>query len=318
MAGPTEAELFTLGATTIQKIHELDLNGFTLAQLLPAVDEHLPQRHPDWLPTGTIEKDHALLSVHSWLVRHEGKVILIDAGAGNDKARPQQPVLDHLSNPFLDRLADAGITPEMVDYVIHTHIHSDHVGWNTRLADGKWRPTFPNATTICSRLEWDYGAALADGNEKGIAEAREQAGFGDPIRIPVSGTFNDSMRPLLATGRVRLVDVSKKEELLPGIRFLPTPGHSIDHAAIELIVDGRTAIFGGDVAHHPLELYDSGLVSIFCEFPEAARRSRRALLERAAERTALYFSAHFPLSSAGRVSKKNGDYAWAFLEEGDS
>jgi glyoxylase-like metal-dependent hydrolase (beta-lactamase superfamily II) len=310
--------VFSLAATTIQKIHEMDLNGFTLPQLLPAVDDHLRQRHPEWFPTGTIDEAHALLSVHSWLVRHEGKVILIDTGAGNDKARPQQLVLNHLSNPFLDRLADAGVTPEMVDYVIHTHIHSDHVGWNTRLADGEWRPTFPNAVTICSRLEWEYGAALAEGNEKAIAEAREKAGLGDPIRIPVSGTFNDSMRPLLASGRVRLVDVHVEEEILPGIRFLPTPGHSIDHAAIELTVDEGTAIFGGDVAHHPLEFYDTGLVSIFCEFPEAARRSRRALLERAVERKALYFGAHFPLSSAGKINKKKGAYVWNFLEVGDS
>jgi len=306
--------LFTVGSTTIQKIHEMDLNGFTLGQLLPATDERLLEKHPAWLVPGTVNGNHALLSVHTWLVRHEGLTILIDTGAGNDKSRPQQKVLDHLSNPFLDRLASAGVTPEMVDFVLHTHLHSDHVGWNTRLVGGQWEPTFPRATTICSRLEWNYGEALANGDERGVTALRAATGFGEPVRIPVSGTFDDSMRPLLSSGRVRLIEVNG-DEVLPGIRFLPTPGHSIDHAAIELISDGRRAIFGGDVMHHPLELYDTELVSSFCEFPEIARRSRRALLERSENDGALYFSAHFPLSSAGRITKDRDAYRWTFSEE---
>jgi glyoxylase-like metal-dependent hydrolase (beta-lactamase superfamily II) len=204
--------------------------------------------------------------------------------------------------------------PEMVDFVLHTHIHSDHVGWNTRLVGGRWEPTFPRATTICSRLEWNYGEALADGGERGVTALRAATGFGEPVRIPVSGTFDDSMRPLRSAGRVRLIEVNG-DEVLPGIRFLPTPGHSIDHAAIELISDGRRAIFGGDVMHHPLELYDTELVSSFCEFPEIARRSRRALLERSEKDKVLYLSAHFPLSSAGRVSKDGDGYRWTFSEE---
>jgi len=306
--------LFTVGSTTIQKIHEMDLNGFRLGQLFSATDERLLEKHPGWLVPGTVNGNHALLSVHIWLVRHEGLTILIDTGAGNDKSRPQQKVLDHLSNPFLDRLASAGVMPEMVDFVLHTHIHSDHVGWNTRLVDGRWEPTFPRATTICSRLEWNYGEALADGDERGITASRAAAGFGDPVRNPVSGTFDDSMRPLKSTGRVRLVEVNG-DEVLPGIRLLPTPGHSIDHAAIELISDGRRAIFGGDVMHHPLELYDTDLVSTFCEFPEIARRSRRALLERSANDKVLYLSAHFPLSSAGRITKDGDGYRWTFSED---
>ena len=311
---PGGLALFTVGKTTIQKIHEMELNGFTLGQLLPAMDEHLPERHPGWLPPGTVDGDHALLSIHSWLVRHEGMTILIDSGAGNDKPRPQQKALDHLSNPFLDRLAAAGVTPEKVDYVLHTHIHSDHVGWNTRLVDGHWEPTFSKAITICSKLEWDYAAALADGDEQGIALARARTSFDTPVRIPLGGTFNDSMRPLQATGRVRLVEVDSRE-VLPGLRLFPTPGHSIDHAAIELTSEGQRAIFGGDVMHHPLELYDTDLVSSFCEFPEAARRSRRLLLKRSANDRVLYISAHFPLSSAGTVTKDSDGFRWTFAND---
>ncbi len=306
--------MFTAGKTTIQKVHEMDLNGFTLQQLLPAMEEHLPELHPGWLPPGTVAGEFALLSIHSWLVRHEGMTILIDTGAGNDKSRPQQKDLDHLQNPFLDRLAAVGATPEMIDYVLNTHIHSDHVGWNTRLVDGRWEPTFPNATTICSSLEWRYGEALASGSEEGIEAARTEAGLGLPVRVPVSGTFDDSMRPLTTTEGVRLIEV-KGQEVLPGIRYLSTPGHSIDHAAIEITSEGRRVIFGGDVMHHPLELYDPDLVSSFCEFPDAARRSRRALLERAAEEKALFMTAHFPLSSAGEITRDGAGFRWTFLDE---
>ncbi len=306
--------MLTVGSTTIEKIYELNLDGFALEELLPDLDSRLWEKHPTWIPEGTTSGSKVLLSVHSWLVRHEGMTILVDTGAGNGKSRPQQKVLDHLQNPFLERLADAGVLPEDVDYVLHTHLHSDHVGWNTVLNQGRWVPTFPRAIHICSELEWNYGLALADGNGRGIAAARLQAGFGEPVRIPVSGTFHDSMRPLQMTKQVRLVSINE-QEVLPGLSFISTPGHSIDHAAIELRSAGQKAIFGGDAMHHPVELYDTTLVSLFCEFPAVTRRSRVALLERSVKDKALYISAHFPLSSAGWIRKVGGHFSWTFAKE---
>lgn len=304
--------MFELGTSIVQKVVEMDLNGMTLQQLMPAVNVEVLKHHPDWLPTGTSDADgHALLSVHSWLVRHEGRTILIDTCAGNDKARPQQPVLDHLSTPFLDRLAAAGVSPGDVDIVLHTHIHSDHVGWDTKLEGDRWIPTFPNAEVICSDLEWRYGAALADGDEAGISAARHEAGLGEPIRIPVSGTFDDSIRPLQGKTAIRRISIDGGE-VLPGIRFIPMPGHSIDHAAIEITCDGKAALFSGDTFHHPLEIYSPDLVSSFCEFPEAARRSRRAFMERAVETEATVFTAHFPQSSVGRIRRSGDGFQWQF------
>lgn len=251
------------------------------------------------------------MSVHSWLVRHNGQIILIDAGAGNDKPRPQQKALDGLSNPFLDRLRAAGVSPEDVDMVLVTHIHSDHVGWNTRLEDGRWVPTFPNAHIIVSDLEYAYGLALTEGDEDAIRITRDRAGFGQPVRTPVSGTFSDSILPL-DTANVRRIAIDGSE-VLPGIRFLATPGHSIDHASIELTSDGEMALFPGDVFHHPVEVYDPDLVSVFCEFPEASRSARHWLLDHAATTGSTVFSSHFPCSSVGKIVRSATKFEWRFL-----
>lgn len=206
------------------------------------------------------------------------------------------------------------MTPGEVDYVLHTHIHSDHVGWNTRLEADEWVPTFPNAITICSAREWRYSAALTDDDEAAVARERSDASLDKPVRNPVSGTFADSMRPLEPTGRLRLIGIDGGE-VMPGIRFVSTPGHSIDHASIELKSEGKLAIFGGDILHHPVEVYDTALVSCFCEFPGAVPSARVKILERASEQKATYFSSHFSRSSAGLIERSGAAYAWRFLDD---
>ncbi len=301
-----------VGRTTVQKIWETDLNGMTFGQLLPGLDDRVRRDHPDWLPAGTYDAEgHAVMSVHSWLVRHDGKIILVDAGAGNNKRRPQQKVLDDLSTPFLDRLRAAGVAPEDVDAVLVTHIHSDHVGWNTKLEGGRWVPTFPNAQVIVSDLEYSYVLALTEGQEDSIRMVRDRAGLGRPVRTPVSGTFADSILPLDAAN-VRRVTIDGSE-VLPGIRLLPTAGHSIDHASIELTSDGESALFPGDMFHHPVEVYDPDLVSVFCEFPEASRSARHWLLDHAAMTGSPVFSSHFPSSSVGRITRSANRFEWLFL-----
>lgn len=307
--------IFRIGKSHVQKIPEMDLNSMTLTQLLPSLDYQVARSHPDWIPSGTSDEEgHAFLRLHSWLVRHEGKVILIDTGAGNDKSRPEQKALDRLQNPYLAALATAGVRPSDVDVVLLTHIHSDHVGWNTRHEDEQWVPTFPNAVTVCSAREWRYGAALTDGDDAAVTSIRAEAGLGEPVRNPVAGTFADSMRPLESTGRVRLVSVDETE-VMSGIRFLSTPGHSIDHASIELRSDGQVAVFGGDVLHHPVEIYDRQLVSSFCEFPDAVAASRTKILKHVSDRSAVYFSSHFPDSSAGHIVEQSGRFAWRPLAD---
>ena len=304
---------FHVGDTSVVRVHELDLNGFAATQLLPSFDPAVLTQHPEWVDPRTYGAGtgRVLLSVHTWLVRHEGKIILVDTGAGNGKNRPTMKVLDHLHQPYLERMAAAGVRPEDVDYVLLTHIHADHVGWNTRWDGQGWVPTFPNATVFCSDLEWRYGAALAAGDEAAAEASQAEAGLGKPIRFPAAGVFEDSMAPLEAADRLKRVKVDGNE-VLEGIRFLSTPGHSIDHASISFTSHGQEAIFGGDVMHHPFELYDPDLVSMFCEFPDAARASRLLLVNHVLETGALYFSSHFPASSAGRITQADGSLLWNF------
>src|SRR5215510_8167297 len=154
-----EEHAHTVGNATVRCIRELALVGLlTPAALFPDWDATLLVDHPDWLPPESMDesREHIVLSVHSWLVQDSGRTILIDTGAGNGKIRPYAPYFDRLNNPFLERLQAAGIGPEDVNYVLLTHLHVDHVGWNTRLEGGRWVPTFPKARYIFSRTDRDY------------------------------------------------------------------------------------------------------------------------------------------------------------------
>jgi glyoxylase-like metal-dependent hydrolase (beta-lactamase superfamily II) len=307
---------YSVGKLTVTKIWELDLDGFTAVELLPDVQNEILANDPAALDSRNYdpETQKVKLSVHSWLVRDGSKTILIDTGCGNGKDRSKLKALDHLRTPYLARLIAAGVRPEEVDYVLITHLHADHVGWNTQLVGDRWVPTFPNATVFCSDLEWRYAAALASGNDKEIRAVQSEAGWGEPTRTPLRGVFEDSLAPIQEAGLLQRITVDGSE-LLEGVRFMPTPGHSIDHAAIIFSSQGEEAIFAGDVVHHPLEISHPELVSRFCEFPDTARTSRRVLLNRASETGALFFSGHFSGSSVGRVTRHTTGYGWKFLED---
>ena len=305
-----------VGAWTVVKVNELDLNDFTAAKLLPDLTPEallrMPGREDPRLydpETGTVP-----LSVHTWVVRDGGRTILIDTGIGNDKPRPTMLMFDHLQTPYLERLAD-GRGPGRGTSTPSSSPTSTPTTWggtrDSRTATG-CRP---------SRTPPSSAPAGSGGTGRpwppGTTPGQRRSG-----RLPASatrlgrrslGVFEDSMAPVGAAGRVRLIEVDGGE-VLDGFRYLPTPGHSIDHASIALTSQGEAAVFGGDVIHHPFEIIDPELVSMFCEFPDAARRSRVRLLEHLVETRALYFSSHFTGSSAGHVVRGETDYHWVFLD----
>lgn len=308
-----ETKTYHIGDAAITRIDELALAAFQFGTLYPGAEPQALARHRGRLEPGSFDPVTGtfIQSIHSWLVRTPQHTILIDTATGNGKNRPDIPPLHQLNEPFLARLAAAGVTPEEVDYVLLTHVHADHVGWNTRLVDGRWVPTFVNATYIFSRIEQAYGESLAEGAEP-TGAARPDSALGPALRKPADRVYDDSVRPVIEAGLAKLIAVDGGE-VLEGLSFVATPGHSVDHASIRLVSRGEQALFAGDVMHHPLQVYDPSLNSCFCEFPEAALRSRAFVLEDAAESGATVFTTHFAQSSVGRINRTGEHFAWQFL-----
>ncbi len=288
------ARIYRIGEVTVTRVTE------TIIEMAP------PARlFPDWRPQLLAGEERRLApsapeslreriptSVHSWLVKTPTSTILVDTGIGNGKTRPQA-YFDHLDTPYLERLAAAGASPDEVDHVLITHIHTDHVGWNTQAVDGRWVPTFPNATYVFPRRGHEFFSS---------AEGRARPNY---------GMYEDSILPVIAAGQARMIG-HEGEEVLPGIRYLPTPGHSVDHMSISLVSQGEEALFAGDIMHSPIQVHAPELTSVFCADPAQAMRSRERVLRHCAERGALYLSSHFAETSAGRIVGRDGGHLWRF------
>jgi glyoxylase-like metal-dependent hydrolase (beta-lactamase superfamily II) len=283
---------FHVGDLAISRIPEIPLS-FAPEFMLPGwrADDAAP--YLDRMVPGSFDDSggHMILSTHSWLLRSPRHTILIDTGIGNDKERSLAP-FNRLNTPFLARLAQAGVSAEQIDYVVLTHLHTDHVGWNTRLDNGRWVPTFPNARYIFSRAEYNALAALS----------------GTAACPPY---FADSVQPIVAADRAVLIE-SGPSGLIDGLVMHPTPGHSIDHLSISVSSRGETALFAGDVLHHPIQIHLPQLNSVFCRSPDHALTSRHWALAFAADNDALFLSSHFAESSAGRVARNDDGYSWTF------
>ena len=294
-----QPQRWRIGDVTVTRVTELSLDMFTPQALFPDWRPELLEGHENWLSPGSMDGTgaHALMSVHSWVLISPGRTVVIDTGVGNDKPRPQTPVFDRLATDYLARLESTGVRPEDVDHVLLTHLHVDHTGWNTRLVDGRWVPTFPNARYHFSARERDYFTDPANHS------ARNRNSF---LLQP------DSIAPVVDAGLADMIPIDGRE-VAEGLSFHPTPGHSVDHASIRLRAQGEEAWFVGDLLHHPIQVRHPDLNSVFDAFPEQARASRRWALEQAADREALVFTTHFPESSVGRVARDGSGFAWTFL-----
>lgn len=287
-----------IGDLRVVRILEQVGPGFTPAQLYPDWDDAVLLEHESALVPGSYDPalGRFIASIHSWLLRLDGRTILIDTCAGNDRERSGLARCHRQRNPYLERLASAGVRPEEVDMVMCTHLHADHCGWNTRLVDGRWVPTFPNARYIYSHQEATHWACV---------------GSADPLGTLV---YDDSVLPIVEAGLEQLVDGD--ETLLPGLQLHRTRGHSPGHIAIALERPGGRGLFIGDVMHQPVQVFRPEWNSAFCYDAEEARRSRRWVLETASETGATLLTAHFAGSSAGTVTARGSRFDWAFHESG--
>jgi len=273
-----------IGDIAVTRVVEFEGAFSPLDFLLPGATPDLLREH-GWLQPGFVDlRNQVVMSFHSYLVRTPRHVILIDACAGNDKERPLRPSWHRQNHPWLDRLADAGARPEEVDFVFCTHMHADHVGWNTRLRNGRWVPTFPNARYIFSRLEYRHWEALALRGE-----------------APNHGSFTDSVLPVMEAKQADLVD--SDHEIEAGIHLEAAYGHTPGGCFLHARSRGRHGVFTGDAMHTPVQLADPSLSSRFCADPLQSAATRRALCERYADTDSLVFTGHFPGPDATRLGR---------------
>lgn len=291
-----QSKTYAIGAVSVTRVSEITLEAIPPVSVFPDWKPELLSENKSAAEEAWWGASHQQLSqsIHTWVLHTPQHTILIDTSTGNDKERPFAPALDHLKEPFLQRLQAASVLPEEVDYVLMTHIHVDHVGWNTQLKAGKWLPTFPKAKYFMPQVEHEFFADPRNRNH------------------PRYGVYADSILPVVEAGMAEFIG-PQGGEVVDGISYLPTPGHSLGHMSIILQSQGQEAIFGGDVMHHPLQVCFPQLNSIYCEDQEKSRNSRLKALEFAADRHAIYFSTHFPESSAGEIVRRNASYTWKYL-----
>jgi glyoxylase-like metal-dependent hydrolase (beta-lactamase superfamily II) len=281
-----EMSVFTIGRASIARIEETYLPVYP-PSIFPEWNDAIGAEHAHWLAPHHYdpEKNLIKLSVHSWLLQVGGKKFLIDSCCGNQKARPTRPLWNMLDTPYLDRLAAAGARPQDIDYVMCTHLHHDHVGWNTQLRDGRWVPTFPNARYVISKPDFDYHHQL-----------HSDPGNTEPVEF---GTFVECVLPVVEAGRADLV--TGPYRLNEHIEIVAAPGHSAGHVVFKLESNGARASFIGDVFHHLLQVHYPRWNFPKNADPEQARASRRMVLEDSAATGALVLPCHVGAPFAGHI-----------------
>ncbi len=280
----------TIGEAQIDRTVEMVMPT-SVRWLFPELENgrELVEQNRDWLAPHFInERGHLLQSIHSLVVRVDGLVFVIDTCVGNDKRREGGSPEWHLrSGPFLTDLT-ATVDPATVDYVICTHLHVDHVGWNTRLVDGDWQPTFANARYLFVDRELAHWERLASG-DAGTATL-----------------MDDSVRPVVAAGSVDQVE--SDHQISPSLRLEPSHGHTPGHVCVRISSGGEEAVVCGDVMHSPLQCAVPDARPVFDAEEAAARAARHTFLERYADSGVVVLGAHFHTPSAGRISRAGAAY----------
>lgn len=294
-------ESLTLGDVEITRLQEWAGPNSTMSQVVADCDRDELEKLSEWLvPDFWNPADDAYhMCLQSWLVRSGGRTILIDTGVGNDKDRPLIPEFHQMRSDFLDTLAAAGAQPGDIDLVICTHVHVDHVGWNTRLCDGEWIPTFPNATYLFSRTDFDFWNPRNGHTQHGA--------------FMNAGMFADSVAPVHAAGQAQLWE-GTRHRVDENVWIESAPGHTPGLGVVHVESGGDRAVFVGDVLHSPCQIVKPEWNSCFCEDPVQARATRHRILTQAAEANALVIPAHFAGAHACEVAKDGNGFAiksWA-------
>ena len=289
-----------LGEVTVQRVIDMESPAFAPIYLLPDATPEAIQPYLDWLTPRFVDPatGKLILVIQTYVVRTHHHTILIDTCVGEDKERSFSPDWHLRSGTrYLADLAAAGAPAEEVDFVMCTHLHPDHVGWNTRLVDGRWVPTFPNARYVFAAEEWEFWEPKF---------RRDPRKFGD-------GAGLDSVLPIVEAGRAEMVEGD--HVLDDDVRLEPTPGHTPGHVAVRIGGREDGAVMTGDLIHSVLQCAEPDWCSAACFDKERSRATRRRILEESAENRTLMMTAHFPSPSIGRAVRRGDVFGFDFLED---
>jgi len=274
-----------VGRVKITRIVEMDLPVPLIAMRQATAAE---LRKSAWLYPHFVGADGTLkLSIHALLVEAPGLKLVVDTCIGNDRPREitgGRP----LATPFLQHLGEAGWSRDGVDAVVCTHLHVDHVGWNTMLENGNWVPTFPKARYLISRPEYDFWSAADDEEQRAM--------------------LGDSVKPVFDAGLVQLVDLD--HVVSPEIRLTPSTGHTPGHVSVMIESEGELAVITGDMTHHPCQLAHPDW-SLGDNDPKAAALTRSRLFGEWADQAVLVIGTHFAAPTAGHVVRDGGAFRFA-------
>ncbi|WP_406060578.1 MBL fold metallo-hydrolase [Streptomyces sp. NBC_01077] len=294
------AQRIVLGDVEIIRVVEWQGPFGPARGIVPGAGAEVWKDNEEWLAPDHWAPDSgsAVMALQSWVLRSGGRTVLVDTGVGDGRERPHSPHFHRRQDDFLGRLERAGIRPEDVDVVVNTHLHADHVGWNTHDVDGAWAPTFPNAQYLVPAADdFHYGPDNAYGN-----------GLQEEDRL----VYEDSVAPVHRAGQVRLWDgVHRIDE---NLTLESAPGHTPGSAVLRLASGGDRAVFVGDLLHSPVQILDPSCASCFCLDPGRAAASRRRILERAADERELVVPAHFGGAGAAEVRREGEGFGlvrWA-------
>jgi glyoxylase-like metal-dependent hydrolase (beta-lactamase superfamily II) len=262
--------------------------------LLPDAVPEAVERHRAWLaPHFLDDRGGFLQSIHTFVVQAPGLTVLVDTCVGNDKDRGGRAPFHMLRTTFLDDLRASGFSPESIDVVVCTHLHVDHVGWNTRLDGGRWVPTFPRARHLFARREWEHWSAERDEDTRRI--------------------MADSITPVLDANLADLVDMDHR--ISDGIWLEPTPGHTPGHVSVRLHGTDADAVITGDLVHHPIQLAEPQWATPFDTDAEQARKTRRGFCERYGDTAVAVLGTHFNHPMVGLIVRYGATWRFTVAPE---
>jgi glyoxylase-like metal-dependent hydrolase (beta-lactamase superfamily II) len=284
---------WNIGDVSIVRVVEM-LPMEAAKRLFPSATDERIDAHWSWIYPHFVDEAHNLrLSIHALVVESRGRRILVDTCVGNDKERAY-PGMGRLRTPFLEQLDGAGYPAGSIDTVLCTHLHFDHVGWNTTLIDGRWVPTFERARYLFSHREWEYWREQ---------EARGAEAVFDSWRV-----LSDSVRPVVDAGLVDLV--SSDHRLTDEVWLEPTPGHTPGHVSVRISSRGQDAVITGDLVHNPVQFGEPTWNGHADSDGDEAIATRLGFLRRYGGTGTLVVGTHFPAPTAGRIVAE-GD-SWRF------